>query len=596
MNYLPIAQHLRERIAKYGNKAVIKYKPDHSDEWLSISWNEMGKQIDRLATSLIEKGIKAGEKVAIFSQNMPEWTFTDLALLSIRAVPVPIYATSTSKQAEYIIRDASIRFVFAGEQEQYNKAFELLADNPSIEQIVVFDKKTKLYKNKSIYWDDFISQFESESHLEEVHKRLNDIEWDDLATLLYTSGTTGDPKGVMITQRNIMAQLKGHDKFLDLSSQDSSLCFLPLSHIFERVWDYYVYHKGMVNYFLKNPKLVAETLKETKPTVLCTVPRLYEKIYAKVMSGVENAPKLKQKLFHWAVNTGKKHRKASLKGHSSPGLNLQYKLAHKLVLSKILKGLGGRIRLSPCGGAKLSPEINEFFHNIGLNIFCGYGLTESTATLTTYLDKEFSFDTCGKPVPGAELKIGPDNEILAKGDMIMAGYYNKPEETAKVFTDDGWFRTGDAGIFDENGDIVITDRIKDLMKTSGGKYIAPQKIETLIGNDHYIQQIAVIGDQRNYVTALIVPSFDKLVEFAEQKGIKFDNVKEILNHKAIDDLFKERIDKIQKELARFEQVKKFTLLPKEFNLMSGEITPTLKLKRKVIYKRYKTLIEKMYKD
>ncbi|BDD07990.1 long-chain-fatty-acid--CoA ligase [Fulvitalea axinellae] len=593
-DYKPFAQLIRDRIAKYGDRTALKFQEKRRGPWLPISWNEMGKKIDAVAKSLLARGVKVGDKIAIFSQNMPEWSLADFGILSIRAVTVPVYATSTGKQAEYILQDSGVKHIFVDSQEQYEKIVEILPDNPQISQIVVFDKKAKLYNNGiSLHFEDFINEKQDE-YEGELKTRLAEIQKQDLATLIYTSGTTGNPKGVMLDQDNIEAQLWSHDQFLDANEDDVSLAFLPLSHIFERAWVFYALHAGMTICYLSDPREVAAAMKEVRPTVMCSVPRLYEKVYATIQAGLEKASPVKQKLFSWAVSTGKLHRKASLKGKANPLLSLRYKLARKLVLGKVMDALGGRLRFSPCGGAKLSSEINEFFHSIGLHVMCGYGLSETTATLSTYMDTGFAYDTVGKPAPGVEMKIGKDNEILVKGRNVMKGYYNLPEATAEVFTEDGWFRTGDAGYFDEQGDLIITDRIKDLMKTSGGKYIAPQMIETLIGNDHYIQQVAIIGDQRKYVTALIVPAFDALKEWAENRGVSLEPGTDILNDKLVMDFFRERIDRLQNELARFEQVKKFTLMPNEFTIDAGEITPTLKVKRKVILQKYKDIIDRMY--
>ncbi|BDD04953.1 AMP-dependent synthetase/ligase [Aureibacter tunicatorum] len=594
MDYLPLALLIRERVEKYKDKDALRYKD--GEEWSALTWTEFGDRIDRLSKALLKSGVAEGEKVAIFSQNMPEWTITDFSALSVKAVPVPIYATNTAGQADYILNDAEIRFVFVGEQEQYEKAFQLVATNSRIEKIIVFDKSVKLYQSShSIYLEDFINDDFDESLEVELKRRLDLIVGSDLATLIYTSGTTGEPKGVMLDNDNVLTQLKSHDDLLEVDDSDVSMAFLPLSHIFERAWTYYALHKGMEVAYLSNPKSVADAIKEVQPTIVCTVPRFYEKIYNLIYTKLESAPNMKKKLFNWAVSVGKKHFEFKRKDIPAPWLlQTKYELADKLVFSKIRANLGGKIKMSPCGGARLSDDINLFFNAIGVNVKLGYGLTETVATVATFKGNSFIAGTVGKPLAGIEIKIAENDEILVKGGNVMKGYYNKPEKTNEVFTDDGWFRTGDAGKIDAEGNLIITERLKDLMKTSGGKYIAPQQIETTIGNDHYIEQIAVIGDDRKYVTALIVPAFEALKEYAEQRNIKFDNVKDIVNDKRIIDFFKERIDKLQIELARFEQIKKFTLLSEEFTIERGEITPTLKIKRKVILQRYHDLIDKMY--
>ncbi|HPP51256.1 MAG TPA: long-chain fatty acid--CoA ligase, partial [Spirochaetota bacterium] len=379
---------------------------------------------------------------------------------------------------------------------------------------------------------------------------------------------------------------------------DISLAFLPLSHVFERIWTYYVFAKGMTNNYLEDPAKIVEFIGEVKPTIMCAVPRFYEKIYATVFNRLESAPPAKQKLFKWAVKVGAQYnnrKKDQL--FISPMLRFKHKIADTLVLKKIRDVVGGRIKFFPCAGAPLSQEIEEFFYACGIFICYGYGLTETTATVTCHEQYHFKFGAVGKPLPNVEVKIDPANgEILVRGGNVMKGYYKKPEATAEVLSSDGWFRTGDAGFFEENGELRITERIKDLMKTSGGKYIAPQMIESTIGADHFIEQIAVIGDQRKYVTALVVPSFLALEEYAKAHNISYTSKEDLISKPEIIEFYRQRIDEAQKEFARFEKIKKFTLLPQEFTVESGEITPTLKLKRKVIAEKYKDIIDAMYRD
>jgi len=422
---------------------------------------------------------------------------------------------------------------------------------------------------------------------------------EDLLTFIYTSGTTGEPKGVMLTHSNVMFQKGSHDgRLVDPNDKDISLSFLPLSHVFERIWLYYVLACGMTNYYLENPADIIEFIAEAKPTIMCAVPRFYEKIYATVFNRLESAPPIRKKLFKWAVKIGAKHnnRKKDNK-FIGPYLKFRYKIADTLVLKKIRDIVGGQIKFFPCAGAPLSQEIEEFFYACGLFITYGYGLTETTATVTCHEPSNFIFGAVGKPLPGVEVKIDESNgEILIRGGNVMKGYYKKPDATAEVFTSDGFFRTGDAGIFEENGELRITDRIKDLMKTSGGKYIAPQMIESTLGADHFIEQIAIIGDQRKYVTALIVPSFEALEEHAKTNNIQYSSKEELVKKPEIKEFYQNRIEEASSEFARFEKIKKFTLLPGEFTVENGEITPTLKIKRKVVAEKYKDIIDSMYEE
>ncbi|HBO37131.1 MAG TPA: long-chain fatty acid--CoA ligase, partial [Pasteurellaceae bacterium] len=431
---------------------------------------------------------------------------------------------------------------------------------------------------------------------EQLEQRLAQKRLDDLFTLIYTSGTTGEPKGVMLDYANLAHQLQAHDLALpEINHKDVSLSFLPFSHIFERAWIAYTLHRGAVNCYLENTNEVRSALTELKPTLMCAVPRLYEKIYTAVLDKVQKAPILRRMIFHWAINTGRKHFDLHTDNRKIPFLlRAQYILANKLVLSKLRGLLGGRIRMMPCGGAKLEPTIGLFFHGIGINIKLGYGMTETTATVSCWGERGFNPNSIGSLMPNAEVKIGPNNEILVRGGMVMRGYYKNPAETATAFTDDGFLKTGDAGEFDADGNLFITDRIKELMKTSNGKYIAPQYIEGKIGKDKFIEQVAVVADAKKYVSALIVPCFEALEEYAKLLNIKYNDRMELIKHSEIIQFFEKRISELQKELAGFEQIKKFTLLPQAFTTKMEEITPTLKLRRKVILQRYHEQIEAMY--
>lgn len=559
-------------------------------KWMTLSWAQFQSHVNQLSHALLANGIGIQDKIGIFANNMPRWTIADIGTMQIRAVTVPIYATNTAKQVEYILNNADIKILFVGDQAQYDQAIEIANSCTQLTKIVAMKPSINLFSRPiACYWEDFI---QVEPQTVELNQRLTTKRLDDLFTLIYTSGTTGEPKGVMLDYANLACQFQNHDQALNVNEDDVSLSFLPFSHIFERAWISYILHRGATNCYLEDTNLVRETLAEVKPTLMCAVPRLYEKIYAAVLDKVQKAPSHRRALFNWAIRVGEKHFMAK---KPSLWLSAQYAIANKLVLSKLRALLGGRIRMMPCGGAKLEPTIGMFFHSIGINIKLGYGMTETTATVSCWSDKGFNPNSIGTLMPNVEVKIGENNEILVKGGMVMRGYYKKPEETAAAFTEDGFLKTGDAGELDASGHLFITDRIKELMKTSNGKYIAPQYIEGKIGKDKFIEQIAVIADAKKYVSALIVPCFESLEEYAKQLNIKYHDRLDLIKNSEIVQMFEKRINELQKELASFEQVKKFTLLPEAFTQKMEEITPTLKLRRKVILQRYKEQIEKMYR-
>ena len=598
MSIKQIGLEIRDNVEKYQQKNAIHFKDSLTNKWVGISWETFGNQIKQVSKALIKVGIKPQQNIAVFAQNMPEWIISDIGIMSIRAVTVPVYATNSKNETEYIINDAEVSLIFVGEQEEYDKAYEISKANKYLKLIIALTSTVKFKDtNNSVYFKDFIQQDFDESIEIERQKREYELDLKDLASIIYTSGTTGEPKGVMLDHSNFSTSLQAHEYELNVDEKDSSLSFLPLSHIYERSWVFFCLYMGIEVYFNQDPKQIAEVLKEVKPTVMCTVPRIFEKIFSAIQDKRKEASPTKMKLASWALGIGNnyynKHKRIDKKVPLA--LNLKFKIADKLVLSKLREVFGGRIKFMPCGGAPLAADMVSFFHSFGLNIKCGYGLTETTATVTLFGYNHFEFNSAGKAINGTEIKIGKNDEILVKGPGVMRGYYKKPEATAEVF-EDGWFKTGDAGKMDAEGNLVITDRIKDLMKTSGGKYIAPQKLETALINDSFIEQIAVIGDQQKYVTALAVPSFENIKKYAIEHSISFKDIEELINHNQIKDLFEKRFEELQQEFSKFEKIKKFTLLPKEFSIEAGEITATLKLKRKVIQKKYKELIDKMYKD
>ncbi len=589
-----IVNRIRHQVKRQGEKTALRFQMENG--WGDISWRQFGERIDSLSLGLLRAGLQVQDKVGIFSNNCPEWTISDMALLQVRCVSVPIYPTNTPNQTAYILQDANVRILFVGDQAQADTALLISSQCPSLEKIVGFNPNIDFKGDPlGLSLEAFLSASD-EDQATELHLRLEQASMEDLMTLIYTSGTTGEPKGVMLDYGNIAAQIKGHDLVLGISEDEVSLAFLPLSHVFERCWTFYVLHHGATNCYLSDTHTVRAALQEVKPTVMCAVPRFYEKIYCAVHEKVEKASVIKKGIFDLSLYIGHKMAETHSQG-KTPSFFLQkaHQLADKMVLSKLRQLLGGQIKMMPCGGAKLSPLNGRFFHAIGINVTLGYGMTETTATVSCWERGVFNPDSIGKPMPKAEMKIGENNEILVRGPMVMRGYYNKPKETAEAFTKDGFLKTGDAGYFDAQGNLFFTDRIKELMKTSGGKYIAPQLIEGKLGTDRFIEQIAIVADARHFVSALVVPCFETLESWAKELNIKYHDRLELIKHSEVLEMFELRIAEVQKEFAKFEQVKKFTLLPIEFSMAKGELTPTLKLRRKVILERYKNQIEAMYK-
>ncbi|MEI8046305.1 MAG: long-chain fatty acid--CoA ligase [Bacteroidota bacterium] len=594
MNNLNLTSRIRENSIKYGSRSAIFYqKSDKS--WTPISWVELWKTIEDMAKSLLANGIKPGDKVAIMSRNMPEWTISDYALQLVRAVSVPLFSSTSEAEAEFMLNETETVLILVGEQEQYEVAKNLLVKVPTLSKIIAFDSSVKIEKEKnSEHFADFMKSGSNGSYDQQLQILVNDARDQDLCTILYTSGTSGEPKGVMLSVANFMHCLLIHDLRLTVSDKDVSLCFLPLSHIFERGWTFNVLSKGMTSYYLRNPKEVVDAVQVVKPTLMCSVPRFFEKTYEGVNAKIARSSALKQSMFKWAISVGGQRFNYICNSKPVPlSVKMAYALADKLVLSKGRAVLGGNFRFMVCGGAAISTEIVDFFEQVGIHIKVGYGLTETTASVTCLLDDDINTSSVGKVMPLLEVKIGENNEIMVKGGTVFMGYYKKPELTAEVFKD-GYFCTGDAGRLDENGYLYLTDRIKDIIKTSSGKYIAPQKIESLLSGDKYIEQITIIGNERKYVTALVVPSSVAFDELMKEMGLEKIKKEYQVKEAAVVAFYQQRINELQKNLSSYEQVKKIVLLPEEFTIQTGGLTPSLKIKRKVVAEQFKAEIESMY--
>lgn len=601
MIYYHFAELIHRQAEKYGNRTALKHRDNATGKWLKISWREFSDKVMLTAKAMAEFGIKVQENIGVYSQNMPQCLYTDFGAYGNRVVSIPMYATNSPGQIEYIINDAKIRTLFVGEQLQYNNAFKVQKDSKYLERLVVFDPAVKMNPEDktSIYFDDFL-RLGDNAHAESTVKiRMTEAVPEDLATIIYTSGTTGESKGVMLPHSCYLEAMRIHDVRLPLvTDKDLSMSFLPMTHIFEKAWCYYCLHKGVTIAINQDPKMIQKTLPEVHPTLMCNVPRFWEKVYAGVHEKINSASPAMKKIFLDAIETGRKYNlEYKNKGIPAPcGLKLKFQFYNKTVFTLLKRVLSiERGRFFPVAGAPLSDTVNEFLQSVNIPIAYGYGLSETTATVCFYPEIGFQFGSIGEVMPGVQVKIDPgNNEILVKGKTVMSGYYNKPEETKRAFTEDGFFRTGDAGRLEGNT-LFFTERIKDLYKTSNGKYIAPQAIEMVMSGDNYIEQIAVIGDQRKFVSALIVPAYPLLEKYAGEKGISFESREELVKNKDIIRFIEARVEEHQKNLASYEKIKRFTLLPEPF-MMGCELTDTLKLRRPVVLQKYATEIEAMYEE
>ena len=590
-----------QQAEKYGNKVVLKYRDYATATWIPVTWTQFADTVRQVSNALLALGAEVQENVGVFSQNKPECLYVDFGAFADRVVTIPLYATSSEAQVHYILEDASIRFLFVGEQYQYDVAYRVQNLCRSLKQIIIFDPEVKRAPGdqNSIYFDEFLKGGGEGKYQEEVDKRTADAVSSDLANILYTSGTTGDSKGVMLHHSNYEAAFAGHKARLkELGENDVVMNFLPFTHIFERAWSYYCLDRGCLLCINLRPQDIQKTIKEVRPTAMCSVPRFWEKVYAGVLEKINETTGLKKSLMLDALRVGKAHNIDYLMNGRTPPvmLHMKYKFYERTIYSLLKKTIGiDNGNFFPTAGAAIPEKVAEFVHSVGINMVAGYGLTESTATVSCEWKDDFRIGAVGRLLPGVEAKIGENNEILLRGGTITKGYYKKEAVTRDSFTEDGWFRTGDAGYI-EDGFLYLTERIKDLFKTSNGKYIAPQAIETKLVVDRYIDQISIIADQRKYVSALIVPDYKQVEKYASDHQIAYTDMKDLLQKPEIESLFRMRIDTLQQQFAHYEQIKRFTLLPEPFSMERGELTNTLKIKRAVLLKNYAKEIEKMYEE
>ena len=586
---------------KYGEREALIYQDFGGKEWKSLSWNKFSATVKQVSNALLNIGVKEQENIGIFSQNSIQYLFCDFGAWGVRAVTIPFYATSSEQQIQFMINDAKVRFLCVGEQEQYDRARRVVSLCPTLERIIVYDAMVHIseHDTNAIYFDDFLKLGDKLPRQTEVEQRQREANNDDIANILYTSGTTGDSKGVILTHGQFHAAIIANDECVDVNEHDRVMNFLPYTHIFERGWAILCLSEGATLIVNTHPQEVQQSMRETHPTCMSSVPRFWEKVYQGVMEKIDHASSVQRKLFHHALAVGRKHNIEYLSLGKKPpiALHLEYELLNRTVFSLVRKELGlENAHFFPTAGAAVSEHVEEFVHSIGLNMIVGYGLTESLATVSCdHLNKPYTVGSVGRPINGIDIRISDEGEILLKGPTITKGYYNREDLTRQAFTEDGYFRTGDAGYL-KNGELFLKERIKDLFKTSNGKYIAPQMIESKILVDKYIDQIAVIADQRKFVSALIIPVYGMLEEYARAHNIAFENREQLCANPQIYAMMKERIDTLQQQLAHYEQVKRFTLLPHQFSMEKGELTNTLKIRRRVLNENYKAEIDKMYED
>ena len=586
---------------KYGDKTALTFKKFGSDKWQSVSWNQFSLRVKQVSNALLNIGAKPHDKIAVFSQNCVHYLYTDFGAYGIKVCSIPFYATSSEQQIQYMINDGQVRFLFVGEQDQYDKAHRVFALCPSLERIIIFDSSVRIstHDPAALYFKDFIKLGENLPRQTEVEALYQSASMDDMANILYTSGTTGDSKGVMLTYRQYDAALRANDEVVPVSEKDRVINFLPFTHIFERGWAYLCLSEGAQLFINTYPHEIQESMRQVHPTCMSSVPRFWEKVYIAVKAKMDEAGSVQKKLFYHALAVGRKRNIEYIANGKRPPLTLEleYKIINKTILSMVRKQLGlEHPNIFPTAGAYVSPEVEEFILSVGIGMVVGYGLTESLATVScVHLDKKFTIGSVGRPISSIQIKIGEDNEILLKGPTITKGYYHRDTTNAKVFDEEGFFRTGDAGYM-KDGELFLTERIKDLFKTSNGKYIAPQQVESLLLVDKFIDQVAVIADQRKFVSALIVPEFRLVEDWAREHHIAFSSREDLCANEQVKKMLQERVNTLQQQLAYYEQIKRITLLPHHYSMESGELTNTLKIRRPIINKNYQAEIDKMYEE
>ncbi|HVO73500.1 MAG TPA: long-chain fatty acid--CoA ligase [Ignavibacteriaceae bacterium] len=590
-------QHLTSEENKKINQEFMFYK--FSDYYEGITYARFKKETENFALGLVALGVEAGDKIALISENRPEWVYADMGILSIGAINVPLFPSFTPETIAFVLENSESKGVIVSNKLMLNKILKMKSNLARLKFIIVINEKDISEDSEKIISFNQVQE-KGKSYINDhpnyLSDQMNKIDKNDVCTIIYTSGTTGEPKGVVLTHWNIMSNVHAALQVFPITENDVWLSYLPLCHTYERMAGYYAaFTAGSQVYYAETIETVPKNLLEARPTIMTSVPRLFERFYSKVIKNVESQSSAKQKIFYKAVEVGKEYAKAKKLGKNPITLAIQNQLFDKLVFKKIRERTGGRLRFFVSGGAALSHGLGEFFEILGITILEGYGLTESSPVIAANRMDDYKFGTVGKPLPGVEVKIAPDGEILAKGPNVMVGYYKNRKETEAVLKE-GWLHTGDIGRFDSDGFLMITDRKKHLFKTSAGKYVAPTPIETLFQSSKYIDQFVLIGDRRTYLSALIVPDFESLREYADTHNIPYNKVEDLTKKQEIYELIEKEMTVIQKKLANYEKVRKFTLLDHSFSLENGEITPSLKIRRQYVEERYKPLIEAMYSE
>lgn len=581
-------------INNYPDKPAFLYKKDGN--YQALSYREVGEQIITLTHGLLAMGLKAGDRISILSYNRPEWPICDFAIFSLRGITVPIYHTLPAPQIKYILRDCGARAIFVENEEQLKKIQQIKAECPDLEFIILISKKAS---DSIVTWDKVrqLGDEHRQKHPDLYQSNLESIDPRATCSIVYTSGTTGNPKGVMLHHHGFVLDIISSESVFKLYPEDVFLSFLPLSHLYERLGGHWCpLYRGCTIGYAEDLTTVIDDIQKIRPTVMVSVPRLYEKISSAVLEQVESSSALKQKIFHWALKIGRIYQQKKRDNKLNLLISLKNKVADKLVFSKVKQKLGGRFRFPISGGAPLSTETLKFFEAMGLQIIEGYGMTETHLIITLTPPGSTKYGSCGKPVPGVEVKIDPDGEILVRGDTLMSGYYKQPEQTREMIDEDGWLHTGDIGYLDQDNYLYITDRKKNIIITAGGKNIAPAPIENALKLSKYIEDVCVIGDGRKYISAIIVPNYENISKWAQQKSLSFSDKRELVQSPEVNELISQEIDRLQAESARYEKIKKFILLPDLLTIESGELTPSLKIKRKVLEERLKKEIDALYRD
>ena len=599
-----LVETIREQGRRLGDREAYRFCWRKDGEWQSTSWSDFSRQVEVAGKALARLGLLEKDKIAICSPNTPQILITELGAFRNRIAAIPLYSSSSQEQYDFIVENGEAKVLFVGDSHQYPLAYNYWKKHPEkVTRIVVFkDVDLALYPDDtiSIFWDDFVrlGMEAGEEVSKEVEARMDRGLPEDMATLIYTSGTTGEPKGVAITHSNYDAAIEAHLKLLtQINDEDLSMAFLPLSHILEKAWTFFCLTKGIAVAINYDPRIIQDTIHQVHPNIMCCVPRFWEKVYAGVREKIAGMSKMQRKMVERALKCGKKRNLDYVRrGRKVPWLlEKEYSFWDKNIFMKLKHAIGiPDPNFFPTAGAPLSDRIVEFMRSVGIDIIIGYGLSETTATVSFYPQVDYEIGTVGIPLPGLEVKIDDNGEILVKGATVTPGYYRNPKSNEEAFTQDGFFRTGDAGYFNQHGALVLTERVKDLFKTSNGKYIAPQMLESRLAENKYIDEVAVIGDQRKFVTALVVPNLSQLRRWAEEKGIDYSDTEKFVAQPEVVKFVMEQIDSVQADVASYEKIKRITLLPNHFSIMHGEVTNTMKVRRPIVAKRYAKEIEAMY--